>query len=223
MSEVSQLRILVSGEGFYEIFQDEWELNGLTIQNLDSIQFEFQGSSYPFWVNQKPDSNKVSIRFYSPKIPSSSNLNQNVFILYEKQSENFSQITPINVFPQQLNSEMNTTIGNFKKFYQNQSIYLPQADGEDHWLWALLQSGHRVEQEIQFSRLPVGHVTIRCQFWITPTNTIKPSQLLDATINEQSLGVFQVKGQESAANRNPDRRIFLISNEYLLYSIGLNI
>jgi len=191
----SQLRIVVSGEGFFEISQKEWEEKGFTIQNLDHVQLEFKGDSYPFWVNKEPDFHKISIRFYSPKIETKINLKENVFILSEKPTDHTGRITPLIISPIQDNSGMNTT-GIFKEIYQNQSIYLPQVAGEDHWLWALIQQGQRIDQEIQLSELPVESVTIRCQFWVPPTTSHNPTQLLKATINEHILETVQVNGQK---------------------------
>ena len=190
----SQLRIVVPAEGFFEISQKEWEENGFTIQNLDHVQLEFKGDPYPFWVNKEPDSNKVSIRFYSPKIETKINLKENVFILSEKPTDHTGRITPLIISPIQNNSEMTTT-GIFQEIYQNQSMYLPQVSGEDHWLWTLLQQGQRIEQEIQLSELPVESVTIRCQFWVTPTTSRNSTQLLTVTINEHILETVQVQGQ----------------------------
>jgi hypothetical protein len=192
---ISQLRIIVPEEGFFEITQKEWEEKGLIFQNPEQIQLEYKGTPYPFWVNLEPDNRKVNIRFYSPKIEPEINLKENVFILSQKASDHSSLITPLSVFPVKINSKISAT-GFFQEFYQNQSIYLPQVSGEDHWLWALMQPGQIIEQEFQLSQLPIDGVTIRCQFWITPTSARNSTQLVSVSINEHNPKIFQVEGQE---------------------------
>lgn len=239
-----KLRIIVNGDGFYEVTQNEWEQNGLTIQNLDQIHFEYQGAPYPFWINQNPDDKLVSIRFYSPKIPENINLNQNVFILSERSTDSSTVIVPLTIQPEQDDIKKNST-GVFREFYQNQSIYLPQLTGEDHWLWALLQPDKRVDQEIYFFQLPEEDITLRCQFWVTPTNVMNTIQLLKATINGHDLDIIQVKEQDwhqielqidasylsklntfsiqsVSANENPTAKVYLDWIE-IEYSIPLGL
>ncbi len=195
LGDISKLRIVVPEDGYFEITQKEWEEHGFKFQSPEQIHLEYKGDPYPFWVNQEPDSREISIRFYSPKIQPGINLKENVFILSQKPSDYSSQVMPLNIIPVKNNSEMSST-GIFRDVYQNQSIYLPQVSGEDHWLWALMHPNQRFEQDLKLFPIPVDEVSIRCYFWVTSTSSRNSTQLVSVSINNHAPELFQVKGQE---------------------------
>jgi ribonuclease I len=43
IEDVSQLRVLVPDDGYYQITRKEWEKNGLTVHDLDQINLLYQG------------------------------------------------------------------------------------------------------------------------------------------------------------------------------------
>jgi hypothetical protein len=194
MEEVSQLRVLVPGEGYNQITRKEWEQNGLVIHDPDQIQFLYQGEPYPYWTNAEPDLNDFSIRFYSPPISPDINLSENVFILSAGQSETNRCITPQKVPPAQSNFQ-NNSIGIHQEIYQQQSLYLPQIAGEDHWLWHLFQPNQPISQEILLLQEPMHQVRIKVQVWVTPTNVEHPAQQFSATINDHVVEPVPVEGQ----------------------------
>jgi hypothetical protein len=192
--EVSQLRIIVAGEGYYQITRKDWEKNGLVVHDLDQINLLYQGGSYPYWFNDEPDSNDLAIGFYSPPVSQNINLRENVFILSAEQTITNRRITPKKPQPAQ-NNFQNKSTGTFQEKYEQQSLYLPQVTGEDHWLWALFQPNQPISQEIQLPQEPVDHVSIRVQVWVAPTNAEHPAQQFSATINDQVLERVQVEAQ----------------------------
>ncbi len=194
MEQVSQLRIIVPGEGYYQITRNEWERNGLVVNDPDQIQLLYQGESHPYWTNTDPDTNDLAIRFYSPPLSPDNNLSENVFILTAGQSETNHRITPQKVPSAQDNYESNS-IGNYREKIEQQSLYLPQVAGEDHWLWDLFQPNLPIWQEIQLPQESLDHVRIRVQVWVTPTNVEHPAQRFSATINDHVVEPLAVEGQ----------------------------
>jgi len=194
LDDVSQLRIILPGDGYYQITRKEWEKNGLTIQDLDQINLLYQGKPYPYWTNAEPGSNDFAIRFYSPPISPDINLSENVFILSAGQTESIKRNTPQKAPPIQTNTQNNST-GTYREKYEVQSLYLPQVVGEDHWLWALFQPNQPISQEIQLPQEKVESVTIRVQVWVSPTNIENPVQVFSASINDHVLPPMRVEGQ----------------------------
>lgn len=193
-NEVSHLRVIVPGEDYYQITRKEWEENGLEIHDLDKIDLLFQGESHPYWTNADPDSNDLAIRFYSPPISPNLNLSEKVFILSEGQTESNSRITPKKPTFDQGNFQNNTT-GTYRVKFEQQSLYLPQVPGEDHWLWALFQPNQPIEHEIQLPQESVKSSIIRVRVWISPTNVENPAQIFSASINKNVLDPIRVERQ----------------------------
>jgi hypothetical protein len=192
--EVSQLRIIVPAEGFYQITRKDWEENGLSLHDPDQIQLQFQGEPHPYWLNATPDSNDFAIRFYSPPVSPANNLSENVFLLSKGLSESNSGIIPKKSPPAQSNFQNNST-GTYREKFEGQSLYLPHAVGEDHWLWALFQPNQPISQEIQLPQETVDLVSIEVKVWVTPSNIEHPAQQFSATINGYDLEPVQVEGQ----------------------------
>jgi len=192
--EVSQLRIIVPGEGYYQITRKEWEKNGLKIYEPDQIQLQYQGELHPYWTNAEPDSNDFAIRFYSPPISPGINLSENVFILSGGLTESIKRIAPQKAPPDQTNF-LNNSIGTYREKYEQQSLYIPQVVGEDHWLWALFQPDQPTSQEIQLPQEKVERATIRVHVWVSPTSIEHPAQLFSATINDHVLPPMRIEGQ----------------------------
>jgi len=172
--KISQLRVIVPGEGFYQITRKEWEENGLKIQDPDQIRLLYQGESHPFWTQVDPETNDLTIRFYSPPISPNINLSENVFILTEGQIDPNRRIIPHKAPPDQSNFQINSN-GLFLDKYEQQYLYLPQVSGEDHWLWALFQPNQPIEQEIHLPQESVDSVMMRVRVWISPTNVQNPA------------------------------------------------
>jgi hypothetical protein len=194
MEEVSQLRVLVPAEGYFQISRKEWEKNGLSIQNPDQLQLLFKGESHPYWFSADLDSKDFAIRFYSPRISPEINLSENVFILSKGSSESNRSIYPLKTPSDQTNFEKNS-IGIYREKYGQQSLYLPQVTGEDHWLWSLIQPNQIIEQEIRLPQTVVNGAIIRVQVWITPTYNENPVQFFSASINNHLLDPIRVAGQ----------------------------
>ncbi|PKO04485.1 MAG: hypothetical protein CVU41_16655 [Chloroflexi bacterium HGW-Chloroflexi-3] len=192
--EVSQLRMVVPGEGYFQITRKEWEENGLAIHDPDQIQLLYQGEPHPYWLNAEPNSNDLAVRFYSPPISPSINLSENVFILSEGQTESINRIAPQQA-PLDLSNFQKTSTGFYGEKYVQPSLYLPQVAGEDHWLWALFQPNQPISQEIQLPQESVNSMTFRVQVWVSPSNVKNPVQLFSASINDQVLEPVLVEGQ----------------------------
>jgi len=194
IEDVSQLRVLVPDDGYYQITRKEWEKNGLTVHNLDQINLLYQGEPHPYWTNAEPGSNDFAIRFYSPPVLPDINLSENVFILSKGQTESTKHITPQKALPANINTQ-NNSIGTYREMYEGQSLYLPQVAGEDHWFWALFQPDQPISQEIQLPQETMDHIMLRVQVWVLPTNIKNPSQLFSASINDHVLSPIRVEGQ----------------------------
>lgn len=188
------MRIVVSGEGYYQITRKEWEKNGLVIHDPEQIQLLNQGESHPYWFSADLESNDFAIRFYSPPISSDINLSENVFILSKGQTESTKRIIPQNTLPANINTQNNST-GIFREKFEGQSLYLPQVEGKDHWLWALFQPDQPITQEIQLPQDTMDQIMLRVQVWISPTNIDNPSQLFSASINDHFLPPMRVEGK----------------------------
>ena len=194
IEDVSQLRVLVPDDGYYQITRKEWEKNGLTVHDLDQINLLYQGEPHPYWTNAEPGSNDFAIRFYSPPVSPDINLSENVFILSKGQTESTKHITPQKALPANINTQ-NNSIGTYREMYEGQSLYLPQVAGEDHWFWALFQPDQPISQEIQLPQEIMDHIMLRVQVWVLPTNIKNPSQLFSASINDHVLSPIRVEGQ----------------------------
>ncbi len=192
--KISQLRVIVPGERFFQITRKEWEENGLEIHDPSQIHLLYQGESHPFWTQVDPETNDLIIRFYSPPISPNINLSENVFILTEGQIDPNRRIIPHKASPDQSNFQ-NNSIGFYREKFEQQYLYLPQIPGENHWLWALFQSNQPIEQEIQLPKESVDSVMIRARVWISPTNAENPVQLFSASINDHVLDSIRIAGQ----------------------------
>ncbi len=160
----SRLRVITSGEGFFQISNQECENLGISWDNRDEIGLFHLGEPYPFWFEKDQKSGTEYLRFYSPPNPPDVNLSENVFVLSKEKSSAQRKLTPI-ILDSQSFDDLNISSGEYTIHLEHQNLYLPQAEIEDHRLWKILQPDQPIGQEVLFPVMPGGDIIIRFQIW----------------------------------------------------------
>ena len=186
----SRLRVITSGEGYFQISKRECENQGFNWDNRDEIGLIHAGEPYPFWFDKDQRSGTEYIRFYSAPNPLDVNLSENVFILLDQTMTVDSLINPILIADHSFDHP-GLSFGEYTIHLEHQNLYLPQVKSEDHRLWTLLQPDRPVDLEFLLPAHPIDKLMIRFQIWNPAMESSNYDQEFLISINGQELTLKQ--------------------------------
>jgi hypothetical protein len=176
LEEYSQLRIIVGGEGYFQIPFMELAEKGLRMDDSIELSLYYSGRLHPYWIYDDPIINEQSIRFYSPT--PGNNLSENVFTLSTIDANPYNQIIPTTTSSSFSNSQGSSS-GLFNIHEEQQSLYLPQITGEDRWVWTQLLPDQLFDFSFNVPKPAIDDISIKFHLWSPITNI----QYLDPSIS----------------------------------------
>ncbi|MDO9085205.1 MAG: C25 family cysteine peptidase [Anaerolineaceae bacterium] len=213
---ISQLRIIVGAEGFYQVSFNELTELGLKVDDINELNLNYLGHPHPFWVEENPTTHDPLIRFYAPS--PENNLSENLLILSALATDSHSRIiSKTSGSPNAISQDL--SIGIFNLHAEQQSIYLPQSTGDDRWLWTQLLPEQNFEFFFNGPKTSPDEISIKIQLW-SPTNS---DHSISVSINNQEPDTLGWKGEGwQTLDFSVDLKDFLENNLLTIQSGSLN-
>lgn len=178
-------------EGIYQIQSEKLNHFGITSAEIGKLRLSHLGKSHPYWIDGD-SSNDFTFYFYAPPLETSSIINDLIFILDIDDEETSNRIFPNTI---DAKNEQNGIISEalFTDHFEEQTIYLPDANGEDKWYWSLLDTNHPFDLELARLDQVSSPINISINLW-SPTNSpLDPDHSVTISLNHNEMEKFYWK------------------------------
>lgn len=210
--ENSRIRIITSGEGYFQVSKEECIQQGFDWGNAENLQLSYRGEAYPFWF-ENPE--KLTLGFYAPPVKDI-NLVDNVFILSNDQPDVRRQFD-LHQLEVGTTKEENGSKGVYHFVIEPQKLYLPQIAGQDHWVWEMLTPGEQIENEFEIPVFPGAQAIVKIRIWNPASQNNGDKSKVNISINNHHFTIFvmAMHGWQEI-NLEIDRQVLKMKNSIQL-------
>lgn len=186
-----QYRIVVPNEGIYQIQSEKLNHFGITSAEIGKLNLSHLGKSHPYWIDRDP-SNDFSVNFYAPPLEKSSIINDLIFILEIDDEESSNRIFP-NIIDAKNEQYGIISEALFSDHFEDQTIYLPDANGDDKWFWTLLDTNHPFDLELARLDQVTSPINISINLWSPTSSPLDPDHSVAISLNQNEMDQFYWK------------------------------
>lgn len=180
------LKIYIEQDGMYQLGLSDLSDYGLENYSIDpaNLRLIHQGYEQPLWIDGEGE--ELMLRFYGESSKSRFS-RENVYWLVTEQWEMANEVDTNNLLnleaqePNQVSKP--GTYAEIIRLEENQ-IYLPQSDSEDHWYWASLPAPNSQSVEATLTSVELGQAVIQLTVWASTDAESDPDHHLRVRIND---------------------------------------